>query len=97
MPAVPSPIRTQNTNKTNGLRKAPETIQAYGTKYRQNIKMVFTTISVLAWRLIPLDLKYSFTRFVTVAKKSGFVVANLNVWCSAMISFFLVALYRMQS
>jgi hypothetical protein len=72
-------MRTQNVTSTNGLRKAPETMQAYGIKYRENIKMVLTTISVLAWRLIPLDLKYSFTRFVTVVKKSGFVFANLNV------------------
>jgi hypothetical protein len=34
---------------------------------------------VFAWRLIPLDLKYSFTRFVTVVKKSGLELENFNV------------------
>ena len=78
MPASPKPITNTITSKAEMLVTIVVKMRIYGTKYSRNIKMVFITISLFPWRVILLDLKYSFTLLLRVTKKSFLEFANFN-------------------
>lgn len=87
IPAMPNPAAIYSTNNIGLLLTKPEERVNNGIKNKDSIITVFTTIVVLALRLLFFVLKWTFTRLLNVLAKSGFMSRENLGLASILILF----------